>query len=129
MQEPNGNYSISFEELSRRQKEILDKQEPVTYEQAKAQVERLKKGSYLRRMELELIKKKLEELWYEWRDESPRRIRIQTGPGGMDLFNEVMENDGGFERVYTDKVPRFTKIFNWRTSCTGRKYRLLKMSL
>lgn len=57
MQEPNGNYSISFEELSRRQKEILDKQGPVTYEQAKAQVERLKKGSYLRRMKYERVYK------------------------------------------------------------------------
>jgi len=36
---------LTFQEMALRGKELLDKQKPVTFEQAKAQVERLKKNS------------------------------------------------------------------------------------
>lgn len=121
---------ISFEELSRRGKEILDKQGPVTFERAKEQVERLKKGSYLHKMTEQEIREKLTEVFSSFRSESPRRIRILTGPGGMDLYEETMQADCGMKRVYTNKVPRFTRMLKWRKSeYTGRYYRLLKMSL
>ena len=42
---PEKNLKISFDELSLRGKKILEQQPPVTYEQAFAQVQRLKKNS------------------------------------------------------------------------------------
>lgn len=42
---PKENLIISFEEAAIRGKEIIARQPPVTYEQALAQVERLKKTS------------------------------------------------------------------------------------
>lgn len=50
MQESNGKYSISFQEMAERGKEILARQGTITYEKAKTQVDRLRKGSYLRTM-------------------------------------------------------------------------------
>jgi hypothetical protein len=41
---------ISFKEMAKRGKEILARQGPISYEGAKAQVDRLRKGSYLRSM-------------------------------------------------------------------------------
>lgn len=42
---PEKNLKISLEELSLRAQKILEQQPPVTYEQAVAQVQRLKKNS------------------------------------------------------------------------------------
>jgi len=39
------NYKISFEEMSKLGKEILKKQKPVSLEEAKEQVKRLKENS------------------------------------------------------------------------------------
>lgn len=44
------NTQISFKQMAEKGKEILKSQGPITYEKAKEQVERLKKGSYLRKM-------------------------------------------------------------------------------
>lgn len=120
---------ITFEEMARRGKEILDKQGLVTFEQAKAQIERLKKGSYLRGMMPEEIRSKLEELFTIPRDEPTRSVRILwTGPGGMDLFSECVENECGLTRIYASKIPRFARILKWRESHSKGLYRLIKMS-
>jgi hypothetical protein len=79
-------------------------------------------------MEIKEIADKLNEI-FRMAPEEPKGIRLMTGPGGMDLFNECMEEDYGLKRIYVNKIPRFTKIFRWKTSYTGRKYRLLKIVL
>lgn len=57
-----------------------------------------------------------------------RRIKIYTGVGGMDLFEEVFEEHAGFKRVHIDKTPpRFLRdIVKFRKNRAGRYYRLLR---
>lgn len=43
---------MTFQEMARRGKELLDKQKPVTFEEAKAQVEMLRKNSKCRNTSL-----------------------------------------------------------------------------
>lgn len=86
------------------------------------------KKLYICEMEIEEITNRLNEI-FRMAPEESKGIRLMTGPGGMDLFNECIEEDYGLKRIYVNKIPRFAKIFRWRTSHTGRKYRLLKIAL
>lgn len=55
---------------------------------------------------------------------------IHTGAGGFDLFNEAMEREFGFERVYIGKkTPRFLRKPGTRVrkSASGRYYKLLRL--
>lgn len=45
------NTNLTFKELAEKGRKILEKQPPVTFEQAKAQVERLKNASIAQRLE------------------------------------------------------------------------------
>ncbi len=46
------NYKISFQELAEAQKAVLSKQQPVSLEQARKQVETLKKSSSQKKKKL-----------------------------------------------------------------------------
>lgn len=55
-----------------------------------------------------------------------RSIKIYTGVGGMDLFEECLEEQCGFKRLYMSKVPRILrriKGIRILKSRTGRWYR------
>lgn len=74
------------------------------------------------------ITQKLTEI-FNTVDNSERRLKIWTGPGGMDLFEEALQKDAGITRVYIGhKIPRIMrriKDVNIRQSHTGRYYRLI----
>jgi hypothetical protein len=57
-----------------------------------------------------------------------RGIKIYTGVGGMDLFEEAMEEHAGLKRVYIGKkVPRILRKLpiSIKKSLSGRYYRLI----
>lgn len=60
-----------------------------------------------------------------------RSMKMYTGTGGMDKFDEAMENQLGYYRVYIGlKVPRILrriKNIKIKKSVKGIYYRLLKM--
>lgn len=61
-----------------------------------------------------------------------RRITIYTGVEGYDLFEEEIERQAGFRRVYIGlKVPRILKVmkFKIKKSPRGRYYKLVKINL
>lgn len=57
-----------------------------------------------------------------------RHIRIYTGAGGMEMFQEAMEHSVGLERVYMGKkVSRIVKKITpgMKKSLTGKYYKLV----
>lgn len=92
----------TFTQMAEKGKKVLENMSKVSVQQALDQIFKLADGS--------------------------RRTKIWTGPGGYDLFQECMEKDGGFERIYmSKKPPRFMKS-KFRRSATGRYYVLLKIA-
>lgn len=58
-----------------------------------------------------------------------RRIRLCTGIGGMDLFQESIENIAGYYRVYIGKkVSRITRLVpnKIKKSLSGRYYKVTR---
>lgn len=55
---------------------------------------------------------------------------LYTGTGGYDLFNEYLERELGWGRIYTGKkVPRILgKRLKFIKSASGRYYRRLKIA-
>lgn len=56
-----------------------------------------------------------------------RQLRLYTGSGGADMFEEGMERSIGLSRIYIGKkVPRLLKSLNFKIkkSYRGRYYRL-----
>jgi len=56
-------------------------------------------------------------------------ITIHTGAGGMELFQEMMDRELGYERVYLRKVPRILKSKFKKSPYTGKYYKRIKMPL
>jgi predicted Rossmann fold nucleotide-binding protein DprA/Smf involved in DNA uptake len=121
---------ITFKEMAERGKEILARQGPITYEEAKAQVDRLKKDSYLRKMEVDQIVEELKKIFTPEAMNQPRRIKIYTNAAGLDMFEEGVDNELGFERVYIGhKIPRYLKSHKWKESHTKGYFKRLKIAL
>lgn len=121
------NTKISFEELAVLGAKALSTQEPISYEKALLQVWKLKIMSYLRSMELEEsnIREVFEKLFFN--DPGYRRVKIYTGPGGMDIFDEAMQGRIGYKRIYISKVPRILKSRNFKRAYTDRWYKYVKL--
>ena len=93
----------TFTQMAEKGKKILETMDPVDFKTALEQVFRLKK-------------------------DSDRRLKIYTGPGGYDMFEECMEKDAGWQRIYmSKKPPRFMKM-KVRKSATGRYYKLVPLA-
>jgi predicted DNA-binding protein (UPF0278 family) len=87
--------------MSEKGKKILETMDPVDFKTALEQVFNLKKNS--------------------------RCVKLYTGPGGYNMFEEAMENECGWTRIYmSKKPPRFMKM-KVRKSITGRYYKLLRL--
>ncbi len=74
---------------------------------------------------LDLLKLAIQE-YYNIQPVQQRATVLRTGVGGMDLFEESMENKVGFSRIYIGKkVPRWMRIdkFTILKSRSGRWYR------
>jgi len=58
-----------------------------------------------------------------------RPFKMYTGVGGMDMFEEAVEGQGGMKRVYIGrKVPRWLRagVKNIKLSRRNRYYKLVK---
>lgn len=58
-----------------------------------------------------------------------RNIRLYTGAGGMDVFEEAMQEQVGLKRIYLGKkvlrILRKTKTPIMKSAYTGRWYKLM----
>lgn len=73
------------------------------------------------------IHKAIEEFYVD-QPIQERRIKLYTGAGGMDLFEERMEQHVGLYRIYLGKkIPRILRILNFSIykNHRGRYYKLL----
>ena len=73
-------------------------------------------------MDYEYLKKTLEDMFYSYKEPPSRKITLWTGAGGADLFDECIEKDAGYTRIYVTKAPRFLKK-HLKTSRTGKLYK------
>jgi hypothetical protein len=56
-------------------------------------------------------------------------ITLYTGTRGMDLFNEMMDREFGYERIYISKVSRIMKkVATFKRNLSGRYYRRIKIA-
>jgi len=79
-------------------------------------------------MELEEIRQKIQEYLNIPKTVTVRRVTLRTGVGGMDMFEEAMENQVGLQRIYIGyKVPRILRILQGeiKKSHSGRYYKLV----
>lgn len=90
----------TFTQMNEKGKEVLNNMSKVSVQQALDQIFRLANNS--------------------------RRAKIWTGVGGYDFFQETMEKEVGYRRIYMSKKPaRFMKS-KARRSAAGRYYILVK---
>lgn len=104
------NTQISFKEMAERGKEILASQGPITYEKAKEQIDRLRKGSYLRSMQnLRItIQGGPISINQEFTEEFIKEVKDKPELIGK-IINNMIENIGFPPKVYDTNVNESTQ--------------------